>query len=380
MLNEGVMSKEINVTKTYLPPLEEYQAYLEKIWDTGWITNNGQWNRELEERLREYLGVKHVILVANGTLALQILFKALQLKGEVITTPFSYVATTSSLVWEGLEPVFADIDPETLCINPVEVEKAITSKTSAILPTHVYGNPCGVEELREIADRRGLKLVYDAAHAFGVEYKGESLLKWGDAATLSFHATKLFHTIEGGAIVTEEDDIAQVCEYMRRFGHNGPYAYHGVGINAKLTEFQAAMGLCILPQISGIIDSRNQIIKRYRENLAGSTIEMVKLHSECTFYNGAYMPILFPEEASLLEAEKLLEEIQVRGRRYFYPSLNKLDYLRQTSGFVPVAEQVASRVFCLPLYPDLAFKDVDRITEQVLKASERLSISSETLE
>jgi len=368
--------KEIQVTKTYLPPLEEYQAYVEKIWESGWITNNGQLIRELEEKLQEYLGVKHVILIANGTLALQILYKALQLKGEVITTPFSYVATTSSLVWEGLKPVFADIQPDTLCMDPKKVEEAISPDTSAIVATHVYGNPCDVEQLQEIADRKGLRLIYDAAHAFGVKYQGESVLRWGDAATLSFHATKLFHTVEGGAIVTEDDEIARVCEYMRRFGHDGPYAYHGVGINAKLTEFQAAMGLCILPRIEEIIEARQRIIDRYRENLAGSDIKTIELHPECSYYNGAYMPVLFPDEASLLRAERLLEEVEVKGRRYFYPSLSKLNYVEASAGRVPVAEELAPRVLCLPLYPDLEMEAVDRVAEGILRFKGRFPVST----
>ncbi|MBE0685043.1 MAG: DegT/DnrJ/EryC1/StrS family aminotransferase, partial [Anaerolineaceae bacterium] len=260
----------IPVTKSFLPPINEYIQYLEKIWESNQLTNHGPFVKELETKLEDYLGVKHLFFVTNGTIALQIAIKALDLHGEIITTPFSYVATTSSIVWEGCSPVFVDIEPSTLCINPDLIEDAITSETSAILTTHVYGIPSDVDKIYEIAQRHNIKVIYDAAHAFGVRFKEKSLVSYGDTSTLSFHATKLFHTVEGGAIITQDDEIANRISYMRNFGHKGQEDFWGLGINGKNSEFHAAMGLCNLNHISSIIERRKQVSEWYDDLLQDS--------------------------------------------------------------------------------------------------------------
>ncbi len=355
--------QQINVTKTYLPPLEEYTAYLQGIWERGHLTNHGPLLQDLEEKLKTYLGVKHLFVVNNGTIALQIAIKALELKNEIITTPFSYVATTSSIAWENCTPVFADIDPKTLCINPDELKKKITPLTTAILATHVYGIPCNVEAVKEIAEQNNLKVIYDAAHAFGVNYKGASVLTYGDISTLSFHATKLFHTIEGGAIITNDDELAHKISYMRNFGHNGPEAFFGVGINGKTSEFNAAMGLCILPKVPELIEARKRISELYDELLKNTSLEKPQL-PEKTEYNYAYYPVLFKSEEQLLEARKKLNDNLIFPRRYFYPSLNTLNYVGKQE--VPVSENSSKRVLCLPIYFDLAEDDARRIATALI--------------
>ncbi|MBX7203769.1 MAG: DegT/DnrJ/EryC1/StrS family aminotransferase, partial [Bacteroidia bacterium] len=297
----------IPVTRSFLPPLDEYTKYLEGIWERGHLTNHGPLVLELEAKLKSLLGVKHFFFVTNGTVALQVAIRAANLEGEVITTPFSYVATTSSLVWERCKPVFADIDPETFTISPGAVRAVITENTTGILATHVYGNPCHVEAIEAIAREHGLKVIYDAAHAFGVAYKGTSVLNYGDISTLSFHATKLFHTIEGGAIITNDDDLAHRIAYMRNFGHNGPEAFFGMGINGKASEFQAAMGLCVLPYLGEIMASRKQICMHYDSLLSGlSQVRKLQLTEGTTQYNYAYYPVVFPDEAILLKVKQAL--------------------------------------------------------------------------
>ena len=356
----------INVTKSYLPPLEEYVGYLRGIWERGHLTNAGPLVVELEQRLKDYLGVKHCFYVNNGTIALQIAIKALKLEGEVLTTPFSYVATTSSLVWEGCSPVFVDIDPVTLCIDPAKLEAAITPRTTAIMATHVYGNPCDVEAIATIAARHGLRVIYDAAHAFGVEYKDQSVLNYGDISTLSFHATKLFHTVEGGAIITNDDEVAHRISYMRNFGHNGPEAFWGVGVNGKSSEFHAAMGLCVLPQVDNLVRRRREISERYDRILANTAIVRPQLQPGTTRYTYSYYPTLMPSEAVLLAVRDALNAEQITPRRYFYPSLNTLDYTGQQAA--PVSEDAALRSLCLPLYYELADEYVDRIGSIILGA------------
>ncbi len=349
----------IPVTKSFLPPFEEYASYLSEIWASDILTNNGPLVKELETRLKEYLGVKNLFFVTNGTIALQIAARALDLSGEVITTPFSYVATTSSIVWEGCTPVYVDIDPRTLCIDAGLIEAAITPRTTAILPTHVYGIPCDVERIQSIASKHGLKVIYDAAHAFGVSYGGRSLAAYGDAATLSFHATKLFHTVEGGAVVTEDDEVAHRISYMRNFGHNGQEAFWGLGINGKNSEFHAAMGLCNLQHVSDIIAARKQVTAWYDELLTGTLLTRPLL-PEGTEYNYAYYPVLFPSEEALLRARDALNARQIFPRRYFYPSLETLPYLDSRS--MPLSEGISARVLCLPLYPELTYEEVCMIT------------------
>ncbi len=354
----------IPVTKSYLPPIEEYIKYLNRIWESNQLTNNGPFVQELEEKLKEYLGVRHLFFVSNGTIALQIAIKALHLKGEIITTPFSYVATTSSIVWEGCQPVFVDIDPKTLCLDPDLIEAAITPRTTAILTTHVYGIPCNVEKIQSIAERHSLKVVYDAAHTFGVQYLGKSLVSYGDIATLSFHATKLFHTVEGGAIITDDDELAHRIRYMRNFGHKGQEEFWGLGINGKNTEFHAAMGLCNLPHLPEIIAARKQVSEWYDELLKESALTRPVLPAG-TLYNFGYYPVLFPSEKDLLNARDSLNAENIFPRRYFFPSLNSLPYLQEQS--IPIAENISSRVLCLPLYPDLKPQEVKFISNIILE-------------
>ncbi|MEM4234827.1 MAG: DegT/DnrJ/EryC1/StrS family aminotransferase [Nitrososphaerota archaeon] len=348
----------INVTKSFLPPIERYIEYLKGIWERGHLTNHGPLVLELEAKLKEYLEVPYIFFVSNGTIALQIAIKALELKGDIITTPFSYVATTSSIVWEHCCPVFVDIESDTLTIDPKSVENAITDKTTAILCTHVYGNPCDVEAIQLVARKYNLKVIYDAAHSFGVRYKGKSLLSYGDFSTLSFHATKIFHTVEGGAIVTENAELAHRASYMRNFGHNGPEDFYGVGINGKNSELHAAMGLCLLEEIDEIILRRQMISETYDELLKGLNIERPKIR-EHTKYNYAYYPVIFPSEEILLKVKASLNDNQIYPRRYFYPSLNKLNYVVRKS--MPISEDIARRVLCLPLYPQLDYEDVAKI-------------------
>lgn len=341
----------IPVTKAYLPNKAKYQSYIDGIFESGWLTNNGSLLQELEHRLKEYLGVKNIILVANGSLALQLAYKALELKGEVITTPFSFVATTSTLAWEGLTPVFADIDPDSFNIDSKQIEAQITSKTSAIVPVHVFGNPCDVEVIQTIADKHKIKVIYDAAHAFGSEYKGQSVLNYGNVSTLSFHATKLFHTIEGGAIITNDDRLAEKIRRMINFGISSPTSIASVGTNAKMNEFEAAMGLCVLDDMEKIREKRETIWKIYSEKLSG----LVKMQqwNEHGQNNYAYAPILFENEEQLFKAEAKLKESNILPRRYFYPSLDTLDYLRNKQ-VCKYSRDIASRILCLPIYPSLS--------------------------
>jgi len=358
------MNKEtINVTKSFLPPMEDYVRYLNQIWESHWLTNNGPLVNELEQKLKEYLGVKHLFFVNNGTIGLQIGIKALEFKGEVITTPFSYVATTSSLVWEGCQPVFADIDPRTLCIDPDKIEAAITDKTTGILATHVYGIPCDVKRIQSIAEEHGLRVLYDAAHTFGGRFQGEAIAAYGDLSVLSFHATKLFHTVEGGAIVTNDDTLAHRISYMRNFGHKGQEDFWGLGINGKNTEFHAAMGLCNLPYVPQIIADRRQVSDWYCEAFAGSVLFRPEI-PKGTEFNFAYYPVLFQSEAQLLKAKEMLNAADIFPRRYFYPSLNRLPYAPHRD--MPVTESISQRVLCLPLYPDLRHSDVMRISQIIL--------------
>ncbi|MCB2379722.1 DegT/DnrJ/EryC1/StrS family aminotransferase [Hymenobacter sp. BT635] len=356
----------INVTKSYLPPMEEYAGYLAGIWERVYLTNAGPLVVELEKSLKEYLGVKHLFFVNNGTIALQIALKALDLKGEILTTPFSYVATTSSIVWEGSTPVFVDIDPETLCINPELLEAAITPQTVAIMATHVYGNPCNVEAIEAVAQRHGLRVIYDAAHAFGVMYKDMSVLNYGDVSTLSFHATKLFHTVEGGAIVTNDDDLAHRISYMRNFGHNGPEAFWGVGVNGKSSEFHAAMGLCVLPRVDELIRRRREISELYDALLADTPVRQPRLQEHTTRYNYSYYPTVMPSEPVLLAVRDALNAADVTPRRYFYPSLNTLEYVGHQPA--PVSEDISTRALCLPLYYELTDEEVQLICSIIRSA------------
>lgn len=350
----------INVAKSFLPPFETYTEYLKGIWERGHLTNHGPLVNELEEKLRDYLGVKHFFFVNNGTIALQIAIRALDLKGEIITTPFSYVATTSSIVWEQAEPVFVDIDPETFTIDASKIEASITERTTGILATHVYGIPCNTVEIERIAAKFNLKVIYDAAHAFGVQHRGKGVMNFGDISTLSFHATKLFHTVEGGAITTNNDDVAHRIAYMRNFGHKGQEDFWGMGINGKSSEFHAAMGLCVFPHIKEILNTRKELSLYYDSYLAEHQINLQRpLITPETNYNYSYYPVVFETEKQLLAVRDALNAAYIYPRRYFYPSLNKLEYVNYRS--MEVAESVAARVICLPLYHDLSKENIRRI-------------------
>jgi dTDP-4-amino-4,6-dideoxygalactose transaminase len=349
----------INVTKTYLPPIEEYFQYLQGIWERDQLTNYGPLVLELEEKLKKFLEVKHLFFVTNGTIALQVAIKAMDLHGDILTTPFSYVATTSSIVWEGCRPVFVDIDPETLCLNPAMLEGAITAETTAIMPVHVYGYPCDVEQIQAIAERYHLKVIYDAAHAFGVRQNNVSIINYGDISTLSFHATKLFHTAEGGAIITNDDELATKIEYMVNFGHKSEYDFWGTGINGKNSEFHAAMGLCILPRIPELIAERKALSELYDHQLHDADLWRPKV-SKATTYNYAYYAVMFPTEDTLLRAQQALRAKEIFTRRYFYPSLNTLNYVSPTK--MPVAEDIACRILCLPLSNYLKVGELNMIT------------------
>ena len=340
----------INVTKTYLPNKEKYQKYVDEIYTNGWITNNGPLVKELEKRLAEYLGVKNIILVANGTAALEIAYRTLDIKGFAITTPFSFVATTSSLVTNGLLPIFADINPHTLNLDHTNIEAKITPHTSAIVPVHVFGNACDVETIDTIAKRHDLKVVYDAAHAFGVQYKGESLLNYGDISTLSFHATKLFHTIEGGALIINDDTLVEKARYLINFGIENPESIPELGTNAKMNEFEAAMGLCMLDEMDKVSQKRKNVYERYQRELEG----IVQFQEQNTYstQNHGYFPIVLKNEAQLLKIQNGLNKKKVFPRRYFYPSLDTLSYI-EPKQFSPISRNISNRILALPIYPEL---------------------------
>lgn len=352
----------IPVTKTYFPDFKVYENQLKRIWKNEWLTNRGELVLELESKLKEYLKVKNITLTTNGTLPIQIALNVLANKGEVITTPFSYVATTSAIVWENCTPVFVDIHPDYLTIDETKIESVITSKTTAILATHVFGNPCNVEEIEKIAERYGLTVIYDAAHCFGVEYKGKGIFNFGDVSTCSFHATKIFHTGEGGVIFCEDDELNKKLFYSHNFGHNGPHDFHGVGVNAKMSELHAAMGLAVLPSMSEIYKCRKEVVDFYDKNLDFSKIKKMKLR-EGTKWNYSYYPILFKTEKHLLKVQELLNNEGVYPRRYFYPSLNTLNYVQYIE--MPVSELISNKILCLPLYVGLMIKDMLKIVHVI---------------
>jgi dTDP-4-amino-4,6-dideoxygalactose transaminase len=349
----------INVTKTYLPPIEEYTAYLQKIWERGWITNHGPLVVELETKLKKQFGVKHLFFTSNGTIAIQIAIKALGITKEIITTPFSYVATTTSILWENCKPVFVDIDNKTFCINPTLIEEKITPSTEAILATHVYGIPCATEEIEKIAKKHNLKVIYDAAHAFGTIYKNKPLPAFGDISTLSFHATKLFHTVEGGAIITNDDALAEKILHYRSFGHVDD-DYFSIGVNGKNSEFHAAMGLCMLDKVPELIERRIQLFSEYDKDLKHLNLIRPGIPDN-TIYNYAYYPVTFKDQETLLKVKDALNKQDIFPRRYFYPSLNKLPYVHNGNP-CPVSESYASRTLCLPLFYELSDEDVVRIS------------------
>lgn len=348
------------VTKPYLPDKDKFLQYVAGIFDSRILTNNGPLVQELERRLKGYLGVSHVILVSNGTIALQILYKALNLSGSVITTPFSFVATSSSLKWEGLSPKYADIDPQTWNISPDQVEKLMDKDVTALVPVHVFGNPCYVDKLDALAENFKIPVIYDAAHAFSVNYKNQSLLNYGTASAVSFHSTKLFHTIEGGAIITRCDELAKKIRSMINFGYDSGKT-DGLGINAKMNEFQAAMGLCLLDDIDIILHLRKSRWEFYNKHLQQDIGTQHRIAASTNNY--AYFPVLFEREEDLKKALVSLRELHIFPRRYFYPSL---DMIYDHGGpSCQVSRDISNRVLCLPIFPEISPKTQDIVCEVI---------------
>lgn len=342
-------------------------AQVERAYNKQWLTNRGELVLELEEKLTQYLELQEskILITNNGTVPLQIAIKLLGNGGEIITTPFSYVATTSAIVWENCTPVFVDIHPEYLTIDENKIEEAITPRTTCILATHVFGNPCNVEAIDAIAKKHNIKVIYDAAHSFGVKYKGKSIFEYGDISTCSFHATKIFHTGEGGGIFCKDRDLFHQIYYSHNFGHNGPLAFYGLGINAKISELQAGMGLAVFPYMDKILEKRKILVQEYNINLRDSSLEKLKIRAE-TDWNFSYYPLLFKDEATLLKSEKLMHDANILPRRYFYPSLDTLPYI--SGGNAAISRDVSSRVICLPLYHTLNTDSISKVCSLLEKA------------
>ena len=358
------MSK-IFVTKPFLPPKEEYISLINSIYDNKTLTNDGPLLKEFESKMKNYLKLKNFQFISNGTIALQLALDGLGIEdGEIITTPFSYVATTSSILWQRCEPIFVDIEKDNFTIDAHKIEAAITPKTKAIMAVHVFGYACDVEAIKKIADKHNIKVIYDAAHTFGVKYKGKSILDYGDISTLSFHATKLFHTVEGGACIANDDKVNKKIDLSKRFGHHHEN-YIQLGINAKNSEFHAAMGLANFPYIESIIKQRKEISELY-DQLLGGLLQRPKEQKDLE-YNYAYYPVVFKSEDELLKVFEALEKEEIYPRRYFYPSLNNLPYITPPR-FCPISENISSRIACLPLYVGLEKQDIERIAKTIRSA------------
>lgn len=375
------MNKKIYVTQPYLPALDEFMPYLEQIWENKILTNNGPFHQDLEKALCEYLGVEHVSLFANGTLALVTALQALRITGEVITTPYSFVATSHSLLWNNIEPVFVDIAPGSFNIDPERIEEAITSKTSAILPVHCYGNPCEVEKIQDIANTHGLKVIYDAAHAFGVNYKGHSLLSHGDMSVLSFHATKVFNTFEGGCIISKDAATKKRIDFLKNFGFANETTVTAPGINAKMSEINAAFGLLQLKHIDEVLDRRREIEAYYRTALADiDGIQIIDAPAD-TIENGSYFPILVGPDYRL-SRDALYEELKandIYARRYFYPLITDFTMYKNlpsaNRAHLPNAARMAGQVICLPIYPALSMQDLE-VVAAVIRDQETTNSSA----
>lgn len=368
----------IYVTEPDLPPLESVLPHLETLWKSKILTNNGAYHVQLEEKLREFLGVPYLNLFSNGTLALLLGLKALRMTGEVITTPFSFVATTHSLHWNGITPVFCDIEEQTFNLDVTKAESLITNQTTGILPVHVYGNPCRVEEIQRIADIYGLRVLYDAAHAFGVTVDGKSILRHGDMSILSFHATKVFQTFEGGAIVHGDEKLKQRIDYLKNFGFAGETSVVSVGINAKMNEFQAIMGLLQMERFRGEVDRRRAVAARYRENLSGLDGVRVLGDLPKVSHNHSYFPILIDPAIFGADRDAVYDRLKtnnVYSRRYFYPLISHFPPYRElpsaAPGRLPVAERVVKQVLCLPMYGNLSLPHVDAICEMIVSMKNR---------
>ena len=366
--------KVITVTSPLLPSLDDLMPYLQDIWDRKWLTNNGHYHQELEKALCEYLKVPYISLFTNGTLPLMCALQALRITGEVITTPYSFVATTHSLWWNGIKPVFVDIDPETCNIDPDKIEAAITPKTTAIMPVHVYGKPCDVKRIQEIADKYGLKVIYDAAHAFGVEVNGESILNAGDMSTLSFHATKVYNTVEGGALICHDAKTKQRIDYLKNFGFANETTVIAPGINGKMDEVRSVVGLLNLKQVNAAIEARHQVAVRYREALRGVKGIRVMEDMPGVRHNYSYFPMFINAEEYGMTRDELyfkMKENNVLGRRYFYPLISEFSTYRGLESArpenLPVAHKTADSVICLPMYDSLTEDDIVRVIDCILK-------------
>lgn len=367
-------SKQITVTSPLLPPLEEFITYLQQIWDSKWITNNGSFHQQLEQALCEYLGVKYISLFTNGTLPLITALQALRIVGEVITTPYSFVATTHALWWNGIKPVFVDVDPATGNLDPDKIEAAITPRTTAIMPVHVYGTPCATERIKEIADKYGLKVIYDAAHAFGVKKDGMSILNAGDMSTLSFHATKVYNTIEGGALIMHDAETKKRIDYLKNFGFAGETTVVAPGINSKMDEIRAAYGLLNLKQVDAAIAARKKVALHYRDALKDvQGITFFNDQSNIT-HNYSYFPIFVDAEQYGMDRDELyfrMKEQNVLGRRYFYPLISDFSTYRGLESAKPEnllnARKMADSVICLPIYNDLTRQDVECVVNCIVK-------------
>lgn len=365
---------QITVTSPLLPDLQEFNTLLQQIWDKKWITNNGDFHKQLEKELAEYLGVPYLSLFTNGTLPLITALQAMRITGEVITTPYSFVATTHSLWWNGIKPVFVDIDPKTGNLNPDKIEAAITPKTTAILPVHVYGTPCDTKRIQEIADTYGLRVLYDAAHAFGVKVDGESVLKAGDMSTLSFHATKVYNTIEGGALVVQDEQTKKRIDYLKNFGFANEVTVVGPGINSKMDEVRAAYGLLNLKQVDQCIEARGRADAFYREALKGVPGISMLEPTPHTRHNFSYFPIFVDEKQYGMSRDALyfkMKEHDVLGRRYFYPLISEFSTYRGLESAnpenLPVAHRFANTVICLPMHHALSTEDLNRVVELIRK-------------
>lgn len=366
--------KRITVTSPLLPSLEDFNVYLREIWDSKWITNNGRFHQELEKALAEYLKVPYISLFTNGTLPLITALQALRITGEVITTPYSFVATTHSIWWNGIKPVFVDIDPRTCNMDPAKIEAAITPRTTAIMPVHCYGQPCDTEAIQAIADKYGLKVIYDAAHAFGVEVNGESVLNAGDLSTLSFHATKVYNTIEGGALVMHDAKMKERIDHLKNFGFADEVTVVAPGINSKMDEMRAAYGLLNLKQVDAAIAARRRVAERYREALAGVKGITLMPELDGVRYNYSYFPIFIHAGEYGMTRDELyfkMKEDDTLGRRYFYPLISTFSTYRglESAGAdrLPVATRTADEVICLPLHHELSEEDVERILRLIVR-------------
>lgn len=349
-----------------MPNLAVFETRIKGIWERQWLTNDGPLLRELEQTIPEKLGSKELRIVNNGTTAIQLAIRALGISGKVITTPFSYIATTSSLVWEDCTPIFADIDSSSFNISPDSIEALIDKDVEAILATHCFGVPCDIDRINAIAKKHGLKVIYDAAHCFGTLYNGKSVFNFGDISVASFHATKIYHMVEGGGIFTSDSKLLRKVELLRNFGHDGPHQYTGVGINGKNSELHAAIGLCVLNDVDDLLLRRKEQYERYRSLLytANVTLQYQSSNSMCNY---SYFPVLLSSEKQVQKSIEVLTASSIQARRYFYPTLNQLDYVTDKN-LTPVADDVAQRIICLPMYHDLTLIEQQKVSETLINS------------